>query len=226
MKDELRSAMERYFEAMPANIPAAWEQLPDIGLYMDQVVTYLEKQLGFFRGPDGENAITPSMINNYAKAKVIPRAGGKKYGQEHIARLLSVFMLKRVLSMKDLTALFEGLELEEDIRGLYGSFRRSMEESSSLMAEAAKAYGEAEEVCAEDISRVRSLALKLAVDASLRSFAAERLLDMIGSARLPDGKEKEQKQKTGGKGRKGKGAEARDTAAKPAPGASEDDDSR
>lgn len=49
-----------------------WNDLPDIDLYMDQVITYLEKQLSVFSRNDDEKLITPAMINNYVKNEIIP----------------------------------------------------------------------------------------------------------------------------------------------------------
>ncbi|UKI49383.1 MAG: DUF1836 domain-containing protein [Clostridium sp.] len=47
------------------------KKLPDIDLYMDQVVTYLEKQLKILATSSLDKQITSSMINNYVKGEVI-----------------------------------------------------------------------------------------------------------------------------------------------------------
>ena len=62
-----------------------WETLPDIGLYMDQVITLMERTFAPFL-PGAE--ITKSMVNNYVKVELIPRPIGKKYDREHLALLL------------------------------------------------------------------------------------------------------------------------------------------
>lgn len=158
--------------------PAEWAQLPDIGLYMDQVITYLERQLELFIMAESENLITPSMINNYAKSKIVPRTEGKKYGKEHIALLLTVFTLKRVLSVQDMGSLVGKIGTASEIEALYGRFRRGMEYS---VRQTAALVGTAlSEATANDKSidgkTLRDLALDLAVDASIRSYAAETLL--------------------------------------------------
>ena len=73
-----------------------WETLPDIGLYMDQVITLMERTFGGAL-PKGE--ITKSMVNNYVKVELIPRPVGKKYDREHLAMLLMIGVLKQALSM-------------------------------------------------------------------------------------------------------------------------------
>ena len=53
-----------------------WELLPDIGLYMDQVITLMDRTFSPAL-PKGE--MTKSMVNNYVKVGLIPRPVGKKY---------------------------------------------------------------------------------------------------------------------------------------------------
>jgi hypothetical protein len=112
--------IDGYFSALPRKAPADWEYLPDIGLYMDQLVTYLVRQLELFTKAAGGSLITPSMINNYAKSKIVPRAEGKKYGKEHVALLLTVFTLKRVLSVQDMGSLVGKIALPPRSKSFMG----------------------------------------------------------------------------------------------------------
>jgi hypothetical protein len=168
-----KNTIDQYFRARSQKATADWDHLPDIGLYMDQVITYLERQLEIFMTPGSEKLITPSMINNYAKAKIVPRTEGKKYNQEHIALLLSVFTLKRVLSVQDMGALLDSIGCTGDVKEFYERFRQSMEHSSRNTAALISSALEADGL---DEKALRSIALELAVDASMRSFAAETLL--------------------------------------------------
>jgi len=59
-----------------------WSALPDIGLYMDQVMTLMERAFGATPGMGG---ITKSMVNNYVKAGLIRRPVGKKYDRDQLA---------------------------------------------------------------------------------------------------------------------------------------------
>ena len=43
--------------------PSDWEHLPDFPLYMDQVLSYMERQTVRL---DEDDALTASMVNNYA----------------------------------------------------------------------------------------------------------------------------------------------------------------
>ncbi len=87
---------ERSVQAVNVALPA-WEMLPDIGLYMDQVITLMERTFSPAL-PKGE--ITKSMVNNYVKVGLLPRPVSKKYDREHLAVLLMIGVLKQALSME------------------------------------------------------------------------------------------------------------------------------
>ena len=90
--------------------PAPWDLIPDLGLYMDQVITYVERQCSVLYR-NGERVLTPSMVNNYVKIGLVGRPVDKKYGREQLAQLLMICVLKQATSaegMKELLRLPEG----------------------------------------------------------------------------------------------------------------------
>lgn len=90
----------------------AWDDLPAIPLYMDQVILYLSESLRLFQ-PEGEpSLLTSSMINNYVKNGLIPHPEKKKYRKEHLAGLIVLCLLKQVLPIPDVKALFSGREMD------------------------------------------------------------------------------------------------------------------
>ena len=91
--------------------PSSWDGLPDIPLYMDQVVSYLPRQMACFGEGEG---LTSAMINNYIKDGLLARANGKKYGQEHLAYLTAICALKQVMSVREMKVLTTvGREMRE-----------------------------------------------------------------------------------------------------------------
>ena len=68
-----------------------WDELPDFGLYMDQLVTYVARS---FPGISGRLDLTSSMNNNYVKAGLIDKPTGKKYSREALAQLLMISLMK------------------------------------------------------------------------------------------------------------------------------------
>ncbi len=77
----------------------SWEALPDIELYMDQVMSVLEKHLNIFIGEDPQRAVTPTMINNYVKQKLVRPPKNKKYDKGHIAHFYIITLLKQMMSL-------------------------------------------------------------------------------------------------------------------------------
>ena len=105
-----------------------WEALPDIGLYMDQVITFITRAYEPLYGESTKGYLSAPMINNYVKNKLIPRPTGKKYSRLQIAMLFMIVALKRVCTMEDIREMLR-FECEEDVQKLYGLFCIRQEES-------------------------------------------------------------------------------------------------
>ena len=98
----MESAMKAVLEGINRYQPVPWHLIPDLGLYMDQVITFITRMYEPLYGDASANYISASMINNYVKAKLIPRPEGKKYNREQIALLTMIVALKQVTSMEDI----------------------------------------------------------------------------------------------------------------------------
>ena len=75
-----------------------WEELPDLDLYMDQVLSLIHRYLGREESPDGK-VLTSSMVNNYVKMRLMPAPEKKKYSRVHLAYLIAICVLKTSLPM-------------------------------------------------------------------------------------------------------------------------------
>ena len=121
-----------------------WEHIPDLGLYMEQVVTYVRDRIGYDKmGPDGTEVVTASAINNYVRKKLMPAPVKKRYYRVHIAYLLVLCTLKQSLTISDICKLFPKDVAEEDLKASYtafaeqharaaGYFTRRLEEDGNL----------------------------------------------------------------------------------------------
>ena len=98
-----------------------WEEIPDFGLYMDQLITYIART---FPGISGPLELTSSMINNYVKAGLIDRPTGKKYSREALAQLLMISLMKMTTPLEVMKKLLHP-EDGADTRALYESFVRA-----------------------------------------------------------------------------------------------------
>lgn len=83
-----------------------WDELPNLDLYMDQVITYLNDTLKDTYFTD-EKFITSSMINNYVKTSIVKPPVKKHYTKNHVAYFLVVTILKRCYSMSQISSLIE-----------------------------------------------------------------------------------------------------------------------
>lgn len=81
-----------------------WNDLPEIELYMDQVITYMNDKLKDTYFYD-EKFITKSMINNYVKTGIVHPPVKKHYTKSHLAYFLVLTILKRCYSMQQITSL-------------------------------------------------------------------------------------------------------------------------
>ncbi len=82
-----------------------WDELPNMDLYMDQVVTFLNTSLEIFIQPHQGKPITSTMINNYVKNGIVTAPIKKRYTKRHVAYLIVVCILKSVYSMEEISNL-------------------------------------------------------------------------------------------------------------------------
>lgn len=82
------------------------EKIPEVDLYMDQVTSFMEEHLKKTKRSPEDKALTKTMINNYAKNRLLPAPIRKKYSKEHILLLLFIYYYKNLLSISDIEQLF------------------------------------------------------------------------------------------------------------------------
>ncbi len=101
-----------------------WRELPDIELYMDQVVAVMEKALDVYctAASEDNRIISPSIINNYVKLKVIPAPVKKRYSKEHLCYLIMICILKQTLSISSVVKILERQLEVFTIEELYNNF--------------------------------------------------------------------------------------------------------
>ncbi len=154
-----------------AYTPPAWDQLPDLGLYMDQVITYMERQFKVLY-PKAGSLLTPSMINNYVKSGLVKRPAGKKYDREQLAQLIMLCILKQVASMEEMKQLLTPPE-GKDTEQLYAAFRGAQVHVYEAL-----------------LSRPpESTAMQYAIEAAaFRGLCAQRLAEEVRPAAKPEPK--------------------------------------
>ena len=84
-----------------------YDELPTIPLYSDQVIEALNDYLAPFRQMSAEQTITPAMINNYVKQRLIPPPVKKRYDRDQLAQLYCICLLKHVFSISEIRGLLD-----------------------------------------------------------------------------------------------------------------------
>lgn len=98
-----------------------WDELPDLELYLDQVLLYVNNVCGSSISA-ADKGLTASMINNYVKHGYIAKPVKKKYQRHQIARLIAITTLKTVFSIQEISATLNMLHKSADSRELYDDF--------------------------------------------------------------------------------------------------------
>ena len=95
-----------------------YRDIPDIGLYLNQVSKYINEYLA----PMGDLGITESMISNYVKQDIIQGPDRKLYYRDQIAYLFFIAVAKSILSLDNVRYLIEIQKKEESLEDSYNSF--------------------------------------------------------------------------------------------------------
>ncbi len=111
---------EKYLEDF--NLPS-WNDIPDIGLYMEQVIILLKEYLDYLP-PElkDEQIITAATINNYVRTKIMPEPVKKRYYRQHIAYLVMICTMKQILPIAVISRIIPMNISEESIRDIYDRY--------------------------------------------------------------------------------------------------------
>lgn len=121
MEDNIKNLQEYIKKLENFELPE-YKEISNIPLYMEQVIGYIDSILKELK--EENNSITPFMVNNYVKAKIVSAPENKKYDKDHIAYLLAISILKESASMRDIATLIEMDKfLTDDKQKLYSMFK-------------------------------------------------------------------------------------------------------
>ena len=100
-----------------------WDQIPDLGLYMEQVLVLMKQYLDYLP-PElkDEQFITAATINNYVRGKYMPEPIKKKYYRVHLAYLIIICTLKQSLSIATLVRMIPMGISEDEVRRIYDAY--------------------------------------------------------------------------------------------------------
>lgn len=170
---EAKNGVALWSEGISSVHLPCWNELPDIELYLDQVLTLLDKYLSPFVSENGAHIITASMINNYVKLRIIPAPVKKRYSRVQLAYLIVIGLLKQILPIPDVKVLLESQfgddPDENEFAQAYNRFCALQEKAFGDMAAQAAALE-------NETGRCAALALETAALANASKTLTEFLL--------------------------------------------------
>jgi len=172
MKPTEPMPLEKWLDTAAATGPAPWHTLPEIELYMDQVLSLINRPFEVLSVPT-DRPLTSSMVNNYVKDKVVPAPVKKKYTRDHLTALYILCMLKSEFSLPEIRSLMEGLSETLPTEELYTAFAQAQDACLQEAVAAVRQGLNAEK------SEQYKLAMALALEANAKRLVAARLLDSL-----------------------------------------------
>lgn len=114
---------ERLAEPIRAFHVPRLQEIPDVGLYLEQVTRYVNHSLAGC----GVSPVTASMVSNYVKQKIIPGPAKKTYAPESVAYLIFVACVKSVATMEDIRRLIAIQQGSYELAAAYDYFCEEFE---------------------------------------------------------------------------------------------------
>lgn len=165
------------------------EDIPGIELYMDQVTTFMERQLAGNKRHKEDKMLTKTMINNYSKNDLLPPSNKKKYSKDHIIMLIYIYYLKNFLSISDIQRLLSPMteqyfqtgaekNMEDIYKELYlleKEYGIKVKESIKDIYETADSFMSAE----SDYLKTFAMITMLSYDIYAKKQLIERLIDTL-----------------------------------------------
>ncbi|MFD0828318.1 DUF1836 domain-containing protein [Neobacillus sp. M.A.Huq-85] len=183
--------IKHIMEQLGLNTSLTLDEIPKIDLYMDQVIQLFENKFGESKRNEDDKVLTKTMINNYAKGKLIFPIQNKKYSKEHLILISLIYQLKGGLSINDIKVTLNEMNKkiimgDIDLDSFYSSylnliaqnvedFNRDIEERIKAVKDEVKGLQEDESNYLEEFLMISSLVHM----SNLYRRVAEKLVDGI-----------------------------------------------
>ena len=193
MENDVKSFLADLLQKLKSIDYVKTEDIPNIGLYMDQVTTFMDEQLNACKRYENDKILTKTMINNYAKNDLLPPPEKKKYSKEHLLTLIFIYYFKNILSISDIQTILnpltdhyfgskDGFNMED----IYNEvFDLEKEESGKLLKDLGKKYAIAQQTFAdfpeEDQQFLQNFSFicLLSYDVYIKKMIIESVIDQL-----------------------------------------------
>lgn len=172
IKQELRN----FSDTLSSYKTEGWINFPSIDLYMDQVVTYLERLLSIFGDVDDTSkVITSSMVNNYVKEGYLKRPVNKKYDKVHLVTLYIMSMLKPILPIPLIAKSLSSFQNEQKYQVFFEELTKIQDDAFNNVSN--RLSTALDQIDGDDYeTALRLFALQLTSEANAHRIAAEKIL--------------------------------------------------
>ncbi|WP_077327943.1 DUF1836 domain-containing protein [Virgibacillus siamensis] len=184
--------MEHFIDNMHLDSQLTLEDIPDLNLYMDQVIQLFENKFAASKRNDDEKVLTKTMINNYAKGKLFFPVKNKKYSREHLMLISMIYQMKGALSINDVKQTLEKLnenitDKAFNLQDFYDCYlkldRDNVDQFSKAVHQHSDAVHEKVKHLDDDDKKYLEQLLMVAVMTNMSNYyrrAAEKMVDAIG----------------------------------------------
>lgn len=148
-----------------------FDKIPEIALYMDQLLEYLDQALECNKRSPKDGIYTKTMVNNYVKAGVISSPDKKKYTKDTLVDLIAFYHLKQTFSIQDAQTLLSMYKSSTAPSPFYPQFCNQFESLKQNLN-----LKDVDKLSTEEATQ---LMLDFAIDSTLKKQLCEQLLDFI-----------------------------------------------
>ena len=173
---------EKYLEDF--KLPS-WNEIPDIGLYMEQVIILLKEYLDYLP-PElkDEQIITAATINNYVRTKIMPEPVKKKYYREHIAYLVMICTMKQILPIAVISKIIPTDISEDEVRDIYDRYSERHKKTIQYFLKQIRLVAgpilDHKDIIEESTADTEDLVIMCTIFAGFSKLMAEKLLLLDG----------------------------------------------
>lgn len=172
-KTRVGKSIEKWDKSLEESALPEWNELPEIELYMDQVITLLGRYLLFL----GEGkAITQAMINNYVKLGIMPAPVKKRYSKIHLAYLIIICFLKQTLNMDTIKKIIP-LDIDvEEVKKIYSAFVENQRKAFTYVVDNVKSV--AAPILGQDSEkRMADLVIQVSIASNICKVLTESIIN-------------------------------------------------